>query len=197
MAEEFKALTKIRVTNITRNKNSAGKFLDPGTEHGNKLIAPGRSILFDCPGGHIPECVQSWKDKDFVSIHNAVDGELISGPIGGEISPGLVSPLREASGTQDFHGSDENDLFDEEPNLNDAMEAAMPSRLPFENTKPIKGDLRQGAHVSLGSRDEGSSGDLGRSPIPGETPRDLDNTAAFTVKAPRSHAVGQIVGKGK
>ena len=136
-------LSKIRVTNITRSHGGGmGRFLDPGEEFKNKLIAPGHSMLFDCPGGMQPDCIEHWKQQGWITIHNAETGGVLSGPVSGEITPGILNPVRPATGHMD------DDLFDAEPDLNDAREATI------ENTSPIKGDISQSrARVSLGTRD--------------------------------------------
>jgi len=198
MSEENKRPTKIRVTNITRNPGAC--FLDPGEKYGNKLIAPGHSMFFDCPNGNYPECTDAWIQNKQVRIEDANSGTLLSGaPISGEITPGLVSPVRPMSGSRD----DDMDPFGEDDiNLDDAREAVLPGQLaghsPVENRAPMRPDTRQmqgNARVSLGTRDEGNvvAGEL--SPIPGDRPRSVDESDKFTIKAPRSHSVGAVIGK--
>jgi hypothetical protein len=199
--EESK-LTKIRVTNITRQKYPAGQFLDPGKTFGNKLISPGRAMIFDCPDGHIPDIVAQWAEEGKVAIHNAMDGAVIMGPIGGEITPGTVAPVHQVT-RKSLEQHDIDELFNEEPDLADALEATMPEGLPFEKTRAMSPDTRQmqtplqnSARVSLGKRDEGSQVQHTEiSPIPGDRPRSIDDSDKFTIKAPRSHAVGSVIGK--
>lgn len=195
-AQEAKkpAVTKILVTNVTQRNGSAGHFLDPGEAFGNKLLGPGRSMYFDCVNGHLPDIIERWGDA--VTVHDAASGDALSGPVAHEISRGVVSPVREMTGTQD--GVEDDFMDGEELNLDDAVQAVIPSRLTDERTAPIAGSLRQQqaprARVSLGSRNEEViGGEI--SPIPGDRPRNLDDTERFTVKAPRSHAVGAVIGK--
>lgn len=181
------APTKVLVTNITQKNGGAGYFLDPGEAYGNKLIGPNRSMTVDCPGGHIPEFVQTWGDA--VTVHDASTGDLMAGPAAGEISPATLSPVREMTGSQDDDFLNDEGDFD----LNDARDAFMP-----EQSRPISGDLSQmskpRARVSLGTRsDEVVGGEI--SPIPGDRPRSLDDSEKYTVRAPRSHAVGAVIGK--
>lgn len=198
-AQSHKVPTKIVVTNITQKAGGAGYFLDPGEGYGNKIIGPGRSMTFDCPGGHMPDILQVWGNA--VTVHDASNGVEILGSGGGELSPGLVSPVREMAGERDLDPDNEDFLNDEEPSLDEAIDANMPNRLaghsPNERGGPIAGDLRQQSSrtkVSLGTRtDEVVGGEL--SPIPGDRPRDLDNSQQYTIKAPRANHVGGIVGK--
>lgn len=183
--------TKIRVTNITRQTQGGnGKILDPGDKFGNRLISSGHSMTFDCIDGVMPDCVSDWLEKNFVRVHNASDGTLVAGPSNGEITATSITPAREVVASKFDKNLDDEENFD----LDDALEAT----LPDEITKPISGDLRQQsvpktrARVSLGTREEKSSGsDL--SPIPGDRPRSVDDSEQFTIKAPRSHAVGSVV----
>lgn len=188
-----KTVTKILVTNTSQKRGGAGLFLDPGEAYGNKIIGPGRSMTFDCPGGHLPDILQVWGDN--VSVYDALSGSEVLGASDGELTPGVVSPVREMAGAYD--GDPKHDDFlleEEEPDFADAREAVLTSQM----AGPIAGDLRQQsaprAKVSLGSRsDEVVGGEL--SPIPGDRPRDLDNSQQYTIKAPRAQHVGGIIGK--
>lgn len=196
-AEQPKPPTKIVVTNISNQRGGAGLFLDPGEDYGNRIIGPGRSMTFDCPGGVLPDILHVWGNN--VVVHNALDGMEIGAPAGGELSPGMVSPVREMAGALDGDPKRDDFLDEEEPDFADAVDAIMPSQMASERVGPISGDLRQQsggarAKVSLGSRsDEVVGGQL--SPIPGDTPRDLDNSQQYTIKAPRTQHVGSIIGK--
>jgi hypothetical protein len=184
------ALTKVLVTNVTQRNGGAGFFLDPGEKYGNKLLGPGRSMYFDCVGGHMPDFISHWGDA--ITVHDATSGDVLVGPASGELTPKAVSPVREMTGTDD-------DFLDEEPSLDEAQEAFMPHRLTEESTAPIRGDISQmskpRAKVSLGSRGDETIG-ASLSPIPGDIPRDLDDSSKYTIKAPRSHAVGAVIGTG-
>lgn len=190
---EAKAPTKVRVTNITKRAGGPGHFLDPGDKFGNRMIAPGHSMLFECKDGHVPDCVDEWLATNSVMVEDAMNGNLIAGPVSGEISPGQISPVREMTGADD-----DDDLFGENDiDLNEAREAQFPGNdIITENTDPIRGNISQQrrARVSLGSRDEGSGGQ-GLSPIPGDIPRSVDESDQFTIKAPRSHSIGTVIGK--
>lgn len=180
--------TKIRVTNITKGREGGrGMFLDPGEKYGNKLIAPGHTMLFDTPNGSLPECVETWKERGFISVHDANTAELLAGPLSGEISPGILNPVRPATKSQDESHLDDNDPFGE-----DLMDFDSAKEAILEHTAPVD----QSPHrikVSLGrSEEEVIGGEI--SPIPGDRPRDLDGGTA-TIKAPRSHAVGAVIGK--
>lgn len=191
---------KIMVTNITQKFGGAGEFLDPGEKYGNRILGPGRSMQLDCPGGVLPEVLEVWGRR--VSVHDATTGIEVLGT-SGELTPGSVSPVREMAGDVDGDPKKDDFLEDEEPNMDEmehALEARMPGTFGGERTGAISGDLRQQsgpgqrARVSLGSRNEEVvGGEI--SPIPGDRPRDLDNSAQYTIKAPRAQHVGGIIGK--
>lgn len=190
---------KILVTNVSQKRGGAGKFLDPGESYGNKVIGPGRSMTFDCPGGVLPDVIQIWGAD--CAVYDASNGVEVFGHAGGEITPGSVAPVREMAATYDGDPKSDSFLDEEEPDLDGAVDAIMPSHLvgqsPRERTGPISGDLRQQqvrAKVSIGKRsDEVIGGEL--SPIPGDRPHDLDNSAQYTIKAPRVQHVGSVIGK--
>lgn len=188
-----KVPTKILVTNVSQKFGGAGMFLDPGEAYGNKILGPGRSMHLDCPGGVLPDLLQIWGKN--VAVYDASNGMEVLGHVSGELTPGIVAPLREMAGQIDGDPKKgEFFLDEEEPDLDGAIDAVMPSHM----AGPISGDLRQQsgprAKVSLGSRsDEVVGGEL--SPIPGDRPRDLDNSQQYTIKAPRAQHVGGIVGK--
>lgn len=187
---------KILVTNISQKRGGAGLFLDPGEAYGNKILGPGRSMQFDCVGGVLPEILHVWGDN--VAVYDASSGSEVLGPSNGDLTPGVVSPVREMAGALDGDPKNDDFLYEEEPDFSDAREAVMPSHLAGERTAPISGDLRQQsaprAKVSLGTRnDEVVGGEL--SPIPGDRPRDLDNSQQYTIKAPRTQHVGGVIGK--
>jgi hypothetical protein len=197
-APRAKIPAKIMVTNITHKNGGAGVFLDPGEVYGNKILGPGRSMTFDCVGGVLPDVLEVW--GNMVAVYDAEKGTEVLGAGGGELTPGTVSPVREMAGAVDGDPKDDDFLEDEEPNLDSAIDAVMPGgQMPAERTGPISGDLRQQApppraRVSLGSRsDEVIGAEL--SPIPGDRPRDLDNSQQYTIKAPRANHVGGIIGK--
>jgi hypothetical protein len=192
----FEKVTKIRVTNVSRRGGGAGRFLDPGEKYGNKLIGPGYSMIFDIPDGVMPDVLEVW-GKD-AAVHNASSGELLAGPIAGELSPAQLTPARAASASEDDPFGNEEDDID----LTDARDAFLPGNRQPQNEpmRAITPDTRQHsgqaqrAKITLGTRDEEHVGqDI--SPIPGDRPRSVDDSDKFTVKAPRSHAVGSVIGK--
>jgi hypothetical protein len=182
--EARKRLEKVVVTNVSNRKGGAGRFLDPGKDHGNRLFGVGRSMTFDCPGGILPEMIKTWGDD--CTVHDALDGTEVLGTVNGELTPAKLTPAHELQ-NREF-------MEDEEPNLKDAVDAA----LPKNSFGPIAGDLRQQVHprvkITEGHQDdEVIGGEL--SPIPGDRPRDLDNSQQYTVRAPRGQHVGGIIGK--
>lgn len=202
LGEKPKVPAKILVTNISQRHGGAGLFLDPGEAFGNRILGPGRSMTFDCPGGVLPDLLQIWGKN--VAIYDASSGIEVLSPSNGELSPGLVAPVREMAAAIDGDPKRDDFLDDELPGLDEmknAQDAVMPGLVagqsPRELRGPIAGDLRQQApraKVSLGTRnDEIVGGEL--SPIPGDRPRDLDNSAQYTIKAPRAQHVGGVIGK--
>lgn len=184
---------KIKVVNTTKRLGGVGHFLDPGETFGNKIIGPGYSMLFDCPGGAYPGCVEDWLDKGSVVVYDAVSGDVVDGaPLAGDVTRGVIAPVREMNGYQD------DDLFGEDDlDLGAAREASMPEQTT-ENTMPIQGELAQQHHprtrVTRGRLDEEIvGGEI--SPIPGDRPRSVDDSEKFTVKAPRASHVGGVIGK--
>lgn len=172
---------KIRVTNLTHSvQPPTGFFLD----FDNKFLPAGRALTIEV--SVIPQAVQEWADKGWAKIQDADSGEHLSGP--GEAVVTAGTRINEVADSQ-------YDEFDDIGfNPEDAREAALPNGAHM----PPIGQMEQPrARVSLGMSEtvNTANADFGHTPLPGETPRSVDDSAAFTIRAPRSQEVGKIIGK--
>lgn len=183
---------QIRVTNITNEITPAGEFIDLGPSFGNYLLRAGASWQGEV-GEAVPQLFIQWAAKGKVRVVRASDQEPMYGPVA-DITPKTVSPFREMNSAQDS-------IDEEEPDLEEAVEAALPvqtgsrgSHLP--STEQVYNAAPK-VRVSLGetANEVGKAVDTDISPIPGDRPRSVDDSDKFTVKAPNYQAVGAVVGK--
>lgn len=186
----------IRVVNITHERGAAGSFLDLGPEFKNAIVRAGGSWQ-GAVGDSIPQMFQDWAARGLVRILDATNGETLFGAAQ-DITPRSVSPFREMGASRD--------IMDEEPDMDEAVEAMLP-------TQAGKRIVERGAHMpdnrQVQSPDRRASVSLAEtttevghvhdplSPIPGNTPRNVDDSDAFTIKAPRYNSVGSVVGSGR
>jgi len=183
-------MSAFRITNVSNiSTQSRGFFLDLGIDNGGKHIGVGQQIVLEANSYDLlPGCVHDWARQAFVRVVDLDKdgGSVVAGfPVSGELTPSTINPISEARGEDDM---------DEEPDLSDAVGARMPST---ENTGPIAGSLDQmgSTRITDAAAEERYSKDL--SPIPGETPKNLDDTERFTVRAPRSKHPGSVISKSK
>jgi hypothetical protein len=182
---------QIRVTNITNEITPAGEFIDLGPSFGNYLLRAGASWQGEV-GESVPQLFIEWATKGKVRVVRASDQEPMYGPVA-DITPKTVSPFREMNSVQDS-------IDEEEPDLEEAVEAALPvqtgsrgSHMP--STEQVYAAAPK-VRVSLGETvNDVNVVDNDISPIPGDRPRNVDNSDKFTVKAPSYQAVGGVVGK--
>jgi hypothetical protein len=162
-----------KVLNVTHQATKTrGFFLDLGVQNGNKNMGVGKHVILDVANKHLlPECVLTWAKDGWVQISELnKDSDMDTAPAA-DITPKTLNPFTEANGENEF---------DEVPSLDDAV----PARLPSENLGPVEGSTAQLANVTGAAAEERYSQDL--SPIPGETPRSVDSSDDFTIKAPKS-----------
>ena len=185
-------MSAFRITNVSNiSTQSRGFFLDLGVDNGGKHIGVGQQIVLEAKTYDLlPGCIHDWAKQSFIRVVDLdKEGGVVVGgfPVGGELTPGTVNPISEARGEDDMDG---------EPDLSDAVDARTPS---VEHTGPIAGDMSQMSGIKTritdAAAEERYSKDL--SPIPGETPKNLDDTEQFTVRAPRSKHPGSVIGKSK
>lgn len=178
---------KIRITNTTAlaSKGKPGF----GLEFQGHYIGANRQLVLDLPV--IPVTLEEWQAKGWVRIEDA-DAAPVSKP--GEEAVTLGTVVQEAVASQVLSSeADDGILEDEEFDLSIAKEAMMPVT---ESTGAVLGSNEQmlgsRASVSLGSTEETIPADQ-VSPIPGDMPRTVDESAKFTIRAPRSPGVGAVV----
>jgi hypothetical protein len=169
-----------KVVNTTdKAMGGRGSFLDLGVDNGNKTIGVGRHILLEAKDKRfLPECVVSWAQQGLVNVLPADENDDTFSQT--DITPKSVSPVAEVT------ASDED--FDDVP----ALSEAVPAKMGDENLGPVEGSTAQmQAKVTDAAAEERYSTDL--SPIPGETPKNVDDSDAFTIKAPKAKMPGSVV----
>lgn len=173
---------RYRIVNTT-NIDGRGSFLDLGSEHQGIILPAGKSTSLEL--AYIPQLLMDWAEQGKIKIYDAETGEAAAGTSAVDISRGAVAPVGEVSAS-------EFDIGEDEPDLNEAIPAALPSRA---NGAHMPDNAQQSrAKVTLGHENEEYPSDE-ISPIPGDRPRSIDDSAKFTVKAPRAQGVGGILGR--
>jgi len=178
-----------RVTNVTNLAlGSRGHFLQMDETYQNRTIPVGGNIVLKAEFYELlPQYIQEWAAKNWVRLYDmtAVEGDgYIAGlRAGGEITPSSINPIKEMKGS---------DLIeDDEVDLTEAFEAELKTS---ESTGPIvesTSQMQPSVKITQALQEERHSHDL--SPIPGETPKTLDDSEKFTVRAPRSKQPGSVV----
>lgn len=179
-----------RITNITNiATQSRGFFLDLGADNGGKHIGVGKNVVLEANSyDTLPACVIGWAEKNFVRVLDLGEKLVVGGPaMDGEMTPSGINPVSEARGS-------EEDEFDAEPDLSSAVVAALPDQ---ENFNPINQSSSGHAktRISEAMAEERSATDI--SPIPGDRPMSVDDTADFTVRAGRSNQPGAVISRSK
>ena len=169
---------KVRITNTTYLKTNGNPGF--GLDFLGNYVGPNRQLVLDLPV--IPIILEDWQRKGWIKIEDA--DAPVSSP--GEAIVTLGTVIQEAAASRLNKTLDDNLMEDEfDPEI--AKEASLPIKESISQT-----DAK--ASVSLGAEEENISADL-FSPIPGVKPRSVDDSEKFTVRAPRSHAVGSVVGR--
>jgi hypothetical protein len=172
-------MAKYRITNITHTLKEfpRGFCLD----FDGKFFTPTHYIIVEVPA--ISEQLQEWIDKKWARLEDA-GAALVSKPEETKVSLGVN--INEANPTE--VEEDELDEF----NLADAKEAALPQAEQGHIQSISQVDNKPRAKVTLGSENEHMPADI-HSPIPGDRVRNVDDTAAFTVRAPHVYQPGAVV----
>jgi hypothetical protein len=170
-----------KVVNVTdQAMGGRGSFLDLGAANGNKTFGVGRHVLLEAKDKRfLPDCVLAWRDQGLVKIVDAESDDTLP-ETANDITPKSVNPVEEAKASEED--------FDDVP----ALTEAVPARLSGENTGPMEGSTAQmQAKVTDAAAEERYSTDL--SPIPGDQPKSVDESEAFTIRAPKSKSPGSVV----
>lgn len=182
----------VRITNITQLKQPPGHFMD----FAGFVIGAGKSATVDLstinhekhPGSTLDR-LEEWSRAGLVRVVDANDGTPITAPEEAEISRGTQA--NEVAATS----LPQSDLEDFEEGFDPAIakEASMPHISPGAHM-PSNAQVVGRTNISL-SGEEPNYDNAGTSPIPGAKPVNVDNTDAFTLKAPRSNGPGAVVTK--
>jgi len=180
-------MPKIRIYNITSFLRPPGFGLD---FEGRYIPAnPNRPLIVDVPV--IPEILERWIADKWAKVQDADDKTPVTKESEATVTPG--TQVNEVAGS-DLDAL-EDDIFD----FSVAKEAALPTDIP-EKTGPVPlqpinqmaAEEKPRAKVTLGSEERMNLADT-VSPIPGDKPTSVDNSEAFTVRAPRQMGPGAVV----
>jgi hypothetical protein len=177
-------MPKIRITNITSFLKPPGFSLD----YKKHFLPPNpaRPLILDV--SVIDETLEHWAANKWIKIQEADDKTPVI-PESVTAAVGTPTKINEVVGS-DFD-TVEDDIFD----TSVAKEATLPSDL-VDKVGPVPlQPINQAAprvKVSLGTQDSGNLADA-VSPIPGDRPTPVDNSEAFTVRAPRQSGPGAVV----
>ena len=186
-------MPKIRIYNITSFLHSPGIGLD----FEKKYIPPNpnKPLVIDLPV--IPQLLEEWAAKKWVKWVDADDKTPVTKETETVITPGPLSEAK-ASEVDALDELDDGDIVD----FSIAKEAALPGDAGVEKSGPVplqpinqthvEEPSKGRAKVSLGSEDKMNMAET-VSPIPGDRPRSIDNSDAFTVRAPRHNGPGAVV----
>lgn len=179
-----------RVVNVTHQKTPRGHFLDFG-EKANKILGAGKQTVIQAESYEmLPDFVHDWVATGQAKVFNATGGEQLSGSVSGEITPASLNPAREVRG-EEF--PDVDDFTEDEPDLSTALDAALPHEQGGAISQSTAQMASPKAKVSLGLETESYQANDGLSPIPGDRPRSVDNSDAFTVRAKGGKHVGGVI----
>lgn len=211
---------RIRVINTSQLKSHGGMFLDMGEDHKNFLIAVNKFWQGEVTS--VPQHVLEWQEQGLARVVNADTGVDLGTIQSAQMTPGQLSPFREMPGIdpkgQDPFDEDEPDLTTAvdavlpplpagagRAALGPARRGAAPgpgqvegAHMPERPGRPAiaphhqydRARASQGVATVDTSQVE-TNNEL--SPIPGEVPHSLDNSAAFTIKAPRYVGPGAVI----
>lgn len=199
-----------KIVNVTHTINPPGRFLSlPPTNPDNKndhgrLVGTGKSVMIEAGSQHaLPDQLQTWAKRGWIKIYDADSMSQVGGApnVVGEIIQGTGSPVREISADK-ADRDHEYDIDEIEPDVTSAREASLPiqqgGKTSFGAHMP---DTRQDAgpqmrgKVSLGMETERFDPNVEDqlSPIPGDRPVSVDESAQFTIRAPRKNHVGSVI----
>jgi len=180
-------MPKIRIYNITSFLRPPGFGLD---FEGRYIPAnPNRPLIIDIPV--VPEILERWVEAKWAKVVDADDKTPVTKESEATVTPGTQVNEVAAADLDVL----EDDIFD----FSVAKEAALPSDVaetmgpaPLQPINQMPAAEQPRAKVTLGSEDKMNMADT-VSPIPGDKPRSVDNSDAFTVRAPRHQGPGAVV----
>ena len=180
-------MPKIRITNTT-------SFLKPpgfGLDYLGRYIPPNpaRPLVIEVPV--IDDVLEVWQSNKWCKVQDADDKTPVTKETETTISPSLLGEAK-ASAVDSLDDSLDEDIMD----FSMAKEAALSADV-LEKTGPVPmqsiNQMPQArAKVTLGTREPAGLTDS-VSPIPGDRPTSIDNSEAFTVRAPRQSGPGAVV----
>jgi hypothetical protein len=182
---------KIRIYNITAFLKQPGFGLD----FEGRYIAPNPERPLVVEVAVIPEILERWERDKWVKLQDAENKTPVTKESEAVVTPG--TQVNEASGQEVDHLADslDDDVF----NMDAAKEAALPANerggpapLQSINQMPVEEKSKSRVKVTLGTSDKPGLSDS-VSPIPGDRPVSIDNSEAFTVRAPRHNGPGAVV----
>lgn len=179
-------MKKFRISNTTHlSSGPTGHMLD----YEGKLFAPGR-VPIVIEAETLPPLIEAWQGKGWVRVTDAVSGDVVGMDV-------ATQPIVTA-GTR---------VHEADPRALDEHEFPLEDEVGFDPQTAREADLSVGAHapntqqmpenasrarISLGMEEEPQSLE-GLSPIPGDRPRNVDDTDKFTIRAPRNTSVGGVI----
>ena len=190
-------MPKIRITNTTA-------FLKPpgfGLDYLGKYIPPNptKPLIIEVPV--VDDVLEMWQANRWCKIQDAEDKTPVTKETETQISPSLIDEAK-ASVVDTLSDNLDEDIMDfssaKEAALTNVPESTGPVPMQAINQMPAEGELqtpagtRVKAKVTLGERDKGGLAST-VSPIPGDKPTSIDNSDAFTVRAPRQNGPGAVI----
>jgi hypothetical protein len=183
---------KIRIYNIT----SFLKFPGFGIDFDGHYLAPNPDRPLIVEVAVVPQILEDWQARRWIKIQAADDKTPVTKESEAAVTPG--TQVNEVASVQVDALNDEldEDIF----NFDTAKEASLtadstPGPAPMQSIRQMQTEeelVRSRVKVSLGTSDKPGMADS-VSPIPGDRPRSVDNSEAFTVRAPRHTGPGAVV----
>lgn len=186
-------MPKIRIHNITSFLPNMPRGF--GLDFEGKYIPanPERPLITEL--AVIPQLLEEWQAKRWVKIQDADNKTPVTKESEAAVTPGTGIDEAKASRVDQLDDSLDEDIFDfsiaKEAALTDIPEKTGP--VPLQSISQVAGhEEPRRAKVTLGSEDRMNLADT-VSPIPGDRPVSIDNSEAFTVRAPRHTGPGAVV----
>lgn len=179
-------MSKIRIYNTT----SFLKFPGFGLDFQGHYIGPNpeRPLIIEVPV--VPEILERWEAIGWAKVKDADDKTPVTKPSEAAVTPG-TQVNEAASSSMDL----EDDIFPDMAVAKEAslpMEGAGPAPLQSISQSDSGEAARARTKVTFGTSDRPGLADS-VSPIPGDKPTSVDNSEAFTVRAPRHNGPGAVV----
>ena len=171
-------MKKFRIMNTTHQAQPPAGFV---LYYAGKPFRAGRHVVID--EATIPEIIQQWAQKGWVHVQNAETGDTLAG--GEAYAGGVIAGAKVDSLIPE--GEIEHDEIGFDPAA--AVEASLPRTAAGAHMPPTDQGGRVRTTPALA--EERHSQDI--SPIPGETPRSVDDSGHFTVRAPHNAGLGAVM----